>query len=443
MRRKKKKSWIRITIFILIFLIGTLLLTIVQVNKTQQVQTKAASAAFKFVAWGDTKSGTSTLSSLTTNAQTFSPVFTIYSGDVEDSGFTQSGFDSWKTAIGALYSKTFVTRGNHDSGDSAGWQGYFNFGTTATTVGATNYTALTPNQTYSFEYANSIIIGIDDPGGEFTPDSSTTTWVDQQLTAAEGKGLVHAFIFAHGPIYYTDDHQNTPPAAFITMLNKHPIVSAYFNGHEHVLAYTHLDSTRVSSITHAFEQVGSGSTGAGTYNCASGRSDWCQAADGFAVISVNDANFTIDFYTSGTTSVYSKTITKPGSTTPSTGSVTTPQGVTPTFVCAGGSNCAPSATPTQATTTVAPTQTVTTTAATPTDTQAKPSPSPASTTSPTNASSTTSPTSGVQVTPTTAQPTKTQGGGGNINPSNLITKFIQLILDIIKLLLNLLRGGHR
>src|SRR3990167_5791138 len=103
--------------------------------------------SFKFIAWGDTKSDINVLKNLSIQAKTLNPQFTIYAGDLESSGFTQSGMDTWKNALNGgtnngIFNITFPVRGNHDSTDPSGWQNYFNLSSTAQSVYASNYSYL-------------------------------------------------------------------------------------------------------------------------------------------------------------------------------------------------------------------------------------------------------------------------------------------------------------
>ena len=52
----------------------------------------------------------------------------------------------------------------------------------------------------------------------------------------------------------------------MTIINNHPIVSATFHGHEHVLSWTHMDNTRVSGLTRSYEQFITSPAGGVTYN---------------------------------------------------------------------------------------------------------------------------------------------------------------------------------
>ncbi len=275
---------------------------------------KTSTGNFRFIAWADTKKGISTLTDESILANVLNPAFTVYPGDLIDCDsstnpdcFT-SGFSAWKNALNGggtnnLFDRSFFTRGNHDANSDLPWQANFDFAVTAGRIGATNYSAQTANMTYSFDYRNSHFVGLDVPGGDVsTITSAQITWLDNDLTAAEGRGLTHAFLFWHGPIYYVDGHPSTAPTELITALNKHLIVSAAFFGHEHLVTYTHIDNSRIPSITHPFEEFVSGAAGAELYNASAGRYDyWLNdgsgtSYDGFVVVDVSGNNFAVTVY---------------------------------------------------------------------------------------------------------------------------------------------------
>jgi hypothetical protein len=271
--------------------------------------------SFRFVAWADTRTGTSILTKESIIANGLNPAFTIYPGDLincnslTNPGCFIDGFSAWKRAFNGggtnnLFDKSFFTRGNHDANSDTPWEGNFDFAATAARIGAVNYSAQTKNLTYSFDYGNSHFVGLDAPGGDVdTITEEQIAWLDDDLTAAEGRGLMHAFLFWHGPIYYVDDHISTAPAALITALNKHSIVSAAFFGHEHLVAYTHIDSSRISDVTHPFEEFISGAAGAELYKAAADRYDYClndesgNSKDGFIAVDILDNHFTVTIYT--------------------------------------------------------------------------------------------------------------------------------------------------
>jgi hypothetical protein len=314
------------------------------------------SAAFRFVSWADTKSGTATLKAESTAVAKLSPApaFTIYPGDVCDSGPDATCFNTWQTAMNggsipgnSLFKKSFLTRGNHDSSGTVFWEANIKASVTATNIGSTieNFTiwkdatgtTMDNGKTYSFDYQNSHFIGVDLSAGDITGISGTIGnrstkigWIDYDLTQAEARGKTNAFLFWHGPLWSVDGHCCSTNSSLVTMLNNHPIVAAVFVGHEHVNAWVHMDSTKYSVITHPFEQFVTGDAGAGPNTCSSGRSNWCyDSGHAFAVIDVNDNNqFKITYLGSPNgyiePAIYSQTFTNSDNTPSTTNTPTKP-----------------------------------------------------------------------------------------------------------------------
>jgi len=293
-------------------------------------------SAFQFVAWGDTKSDTGVLTALSKQAKTLNPDFTLYAGDLESSGFTTAGMNTWKNAINGsvnngLFDITFPVRGNHDSSNTADWQTYFDLAITAANISATNYTALNTDTTYSFDFGNSRIIGLDVLGDVSSLPQAQITWIDQRLADAQSKGLTHAFIFFHGPIYCVAEHCScstitgcvpTQAINLINVMDKYPIVSATFHGHEHVFTYTHINKTRIPAADREFEQFVVGDAGAGPDDPFAGRVDYAMDTSGntggFVLVDVNGPSYTVSFYKGKTTAPQKIfTFTKgPGGPTP-------------------------------------------------------------------------------------------------------------------------------
>ena len=293
-----------------------------------------AFAGFRFIAWGDTKSGTATLTRLSNQAKSLNPIFTIYSGDAISSGSALSSYQTFGNAANGgssngILGKTFAVRGNHDSSAATTWAQFFEFASAASSIGATNYSSLNTDLTYSFDYQNAHFVGIDNLGSATGISAAQIAWLDQDLTRAESRGIKHAFLFSHGPIYTVDGHMASVPTSLVTVLNKHPILTATFHGHEHVEAHTTIDSSRISQITNfIYEQFVTGTAGAGGYSCTSGRSDYCQNFQGFMVIDVlSDTQFKVGIYKDGTASAqWERTFTKgkPLSSTPTINATKTP-----------------------------------------------------------------------------------------------------------------------
>ncbi len=312
-------------------------------NAASQKDKPAAAAAtsFRFVSWADTKTATQVLSDLSDQVTVLSPApaFTIYPGDLENSGFTQTGMDAWRTAINGqltgstvsngLFEKTFPVRGNHDASNTTGWQAYYTLGTVAGLVGATNYEFMTGAEdlVYAFDYGNARFIGLDVLGDAQTLAAAQIAWMDGQLASAEARGLTHAFIYFHGPIYCVDGHCSCAAddrtcagqgatQTFIDVINKHPIVAATFHGHEHVYAYTYLDNTRIPGLTHPFPQLITGDAGAGTSACMAGRVDYCMSNHGFVTVDVNGTSVTFTWYKQGSSQPQNTVTIEHGSVTP-------------------------------------------------------------------------------------------------------------------------------
>lgn len=292
--------------------------------------------AFKFVAWADTKWDSTTGPKLQAESQSIiannlNPTFTIYTGDLCSSGPSASCFNSWKNALNGgnnngMFDKTFATRGNHeDAALPTVWLANFDFSAVATRIGATNYNEQTVDLTYSFDYDNSHFVCVDNKCTTLNGcvgDITTTTinWIDADITAAEAREIIHTFLFLHGPIYPVDGHCcSGASTTMITMLNKHSTIKAGFFGHEHVIAHTALTSSLVSGLTHNFEQFIIGRAGANHYSVNSNRTtDYNidtanNGADGYALVTVNGSNWTVDIYTSAGTKV--KTFTFGGAST--------------------------------------------------------------------------------------------------------------------------------
>ncbi len=264
--------------------------------------------AFSFVSWGDTKSGTAALAQLSARVkQEVNPVFSLFTGDLVPSGFTEIAGNTWKDALNGgtnngMFDITFPVRGNHDSGTASVWQNFFDLPGNAIRIGGTNFNSMTgaDELTYSFDYRNSHYIGVDILGNADKITASQLAWVDSDLTAAESRGVTHAFLFFHGPIYPIDTaHGGTISAGIIDLINNHPILTASFHGHVHVYAHTTLDNSRIPSLTRTFHQFVTGNAGAETNTCSADKVDYCQSYAGFAVVAISDNNVNVKYYKNG------------------------------------------------------------------------------------------------------------------------------------------------
>jgi len=200
-----------------------------------------------------------------------------------------------------LLTKTVPIRGNHDGGrDNAYWQSTFDISSIVTSFGGTRYSYRQGQDSidFSFDYGNSHFVGlavIDDVSSS-RPSSAQLSWLDADLTAAEttgcgGTGCALTFIQWHAPVYCISlegghcSPPPVPPAQWTTITNSHPSIVAIFHGHEHVLAYAHIDSSKISGVNtnREYEEFIMGGAGAPPYSCDP-RADWCDNKYGFATV---------------------------------------------------------------------------------------------------------------------------------------------------------------
>jgi hypothetical protein len=311
--------------------------TVTLANITTTSSTPAVNpTAFSFVSMGDGQAESANFTLTVNQIASIQPNFVIFNGDLEDNGVLASEINPMTTALknAGIFNKTFLVRGNHDdhvSGSAALWESYFETSPNIRVLpnGVTEYVSLntsSDNLNYSFIYGNSMFIGLDVPGDVSLLTSAQLTFLDVRLTYAESKGLTHAFIYFHGPLYCVEGIHCTcstkadgscTPSALVSVINRHPIVSATFHGHEHILGWTHMDNTRVGGLTGSFEQFITSPSGGWTYNSYlfPNRMDYTYLnmgnSQGFATISVNGNSFTFSTYIVGTNApVWSKTFTK-------------------------------------------------------------------------------------------------------------------------------------
>ncbi len=307
----KKVQRIAIPLLIALLLLA---LAVAQAGRPAEARPTAATTSFHFVMAADSRDGYTVLATLSRKMATLNPVFGFFPGDLCGSFDVTCINNTWKPAMDGnnndgMLAKTFVSRGNHDNGTLSTWQGLWDFSAMATRVGATHFTAPTSDATYSFDYGNSHFAVIDLPqGGSSTWTSSEISWLDSDLTAAENRGIVHEFLFSHGPMYsVTTEHgSGHPSAALIAVLNKHRI-SAGFHGHEHITAYAHVTTSREPGI-NSYEQFTMGRAGAPAYS-VSEPVDWHADQNAFADVAVSGNNFTVTVYSESGSAIFSKTFT--------------------------------------------------------------------------------------------------------------------------------------
>src|SRR5512140_92782 len=200
------KTLQRIAVPILVFTLLAGMIAMRGISPAAARQQDSATS-FHFVFSADSRDGYSVLSALSRQMVSLSPVLGVFGGDLCGSFDTTCINNTWKPALDGnsgdgILAKTFVLRGNHDSGTLSTWQGLWDFQAMAGNVGATNFKVQTSDATYSFDYGNSHFAILDNPGGDInTLTSSQISWLDSDLTSAEARGIAHEFLFTHGPVY--------------------------------------------------------------------------------------------------------------------------------------------------------------------------------------------------------------------------------------------------
>jgi hypothetical protein len=293
---------------------------------------------FTFASLSDSQDGAADLLRVTNQIASLSPDLVLFNGDLSNSALSTSELTnktaSFKTS--GLFDRTFFIRGNHDneaSGDAAVWENWFSDHPKTLPAGVTNYSAINTSSTYltySFDYGNARFVGLDVPGDFGSATAAEFTWLDGRLAEAESLGLTHAFLFWHGPEYCVESIHcststrtgtiSTNMAKLVTIINKHPIVSATFHGHEHILGWVHMDNTRVTTLTRSYEEfLTSPSGGYLSYygDLYPARMDYvypngtASTDTVFGAVTVSGNSFTVNLYHTGnTTPVWSKTFTK-------------------------------------------------------------------------------------------------------------------------------------
>jgi hypothetical protein len=298
--------------------------------------TPEGAISFTFASMGDAQGEAALFTNTVNQIETLHPAFTIFNGDLESDGFGTIEMDPMITALknANLFDNSFLVRGNHDahvSGSERLWENYFETSSNIRVLpaGVSNYVSMNSRSdtlTYSFEFGNSIFIGLDVPGDVYVINDPELTFLDSRLTYAENIGLVHAFIYFHGPMYCvervhcgctTRTDSSCTPASLVSVVNKHPIVSAFLHGHEHIMGWTHMDNSRVAGLTDSFEEFFTSPSGGGTYNnrLYPDRTDYTYldmaSSRGFGAVTVSGDSFTFSLYKVGIIEpVWSRTFTK-------------------------------------------------------------------------------------------------------------------------------------
>ena len=189
-------------------------------ERTFKTASDASNNEFSFTAFGDSRSNPDEWQII--SEATIETDFTLFLGDIVNSGSSQTDWDAWFE-----YGKKFISReplyhtiGNHDDDDSP--SGYDTYLSMFTLPGNELY--------YSFTYGNAIFICLNslEPGS-----SSQYDWLTSTLEA--NKDHTWKFVFTHKPFYTSPSHEGEMDPYFNTIWKAFDDygVDMIFNGHTH------------------------------------------------------------------------------------------------------------------------------------------------------------------------------------------------------------------
>jgi predicted phosphodiesterase len=266
--------------------------------------TPGTAMAWKFVVMGDTRGSnngvnTTAVSSLANAIVAEGAKFTLVVGDLVDSG-NLSYFNTWKSTMSPVYNAgigVYPIRGNHDVESSGAWATAFGNGLPQ------NGPAGELGKTYSFNYNNAFIVGLD----EYTTSHQVNQpWLNGQFAA---NNQPHVFVFGHEPAFKfnhtdcLDDYQTNRNTFWNSIAAEGG--RSYFCGHDHLYAHARIDDGD-GNPNDDLQQFITGNGGApwhtsGTYDGANSPfspvpvfSDLNQRY-GYAVVEINGLDATITY----------------------------------------------------------------------------------------------------------------------------------------------------
>jgi len=291
---------------------------------------------FSFVSLGDSQTEVANFTTTIDKIASLHPDLLIFNGRMKINGGVNTEMKPLLAAIknAGLLNQAFIAQLNYDDIRNDSTTLLENYleptpGMSLYPVSVSEYITLDSSSdfpNYSYIFRDSIFIGLDVPGAANLLTSDQMAFLDSRLIYAENKGLVHAFIFFHGPLYCiestacdctTRPEASCPPSELVSILDKHTIVSATFHGHDHILGWTHPENAGVTGITENSGELTTSPSGglAFTQYLSPARMDYTYmdvgSSRGFSTISVNGNSFTVHFYKVGTNPpIWERTFTK-------------------------------------------------------------------------------------------------------------------------------------
>ena len=219
-------------------------------QKTYQTAPLVTSTDFSFLAIGDSRTGMSIWNQVAALANTKTPDFTIYTGDIVNSGSSSTDWDSWfdngKTFL--ENNLVFHSLGNHDAASVPTYQNVFELPKSIPTGGTNLY--------YSFTYGDAVFIALN---SEDPANVTQYNWLVSTLQANAGKKW--KVIFFHKPFYTIGTHAADMNSYYNTWWKAFDDygVDLIVNGHDHMYERTKPLNRNVST-TAPVAQYGSDPT---------------------------------------------------------------------------------------------------------------------------------------------------------------------------------------
>ncbi len=223
----------------------------------------APGTAFRFVAWGDSRTDNTTRGLVRAAVEARQPAFTVDTGDLVDSGGTQSLWDQYFATLQSLAATAplMPTVGNHEANASQ----YFTQFALPKHPTASGYN---DEAYYSFNYANVHFVALTT---ESTVGGAQLSWLKDDLAAAKANSAIRFIVvYAHQPPFSSGSHgSNSSVRSTWGPVFEQYGVDITFWGHDHDYERTKplLGGAPVTSggVTY----VVTGGAGAPLYNVAS------------------------------------------------------------------------------------------------------------------------------------------------------------------------------
>ncbi len=177
---------------------------------------------FSFVAFGDTRTGTSPHQQVVDRIEQLAPALVLHVGDMVNNGLSQADWATFFTVEQRLMAQTpfYGVLGNHEQNSPLYFLAFQLPGN---------------GRWYSFDYGTVHFIGLqvdsDTSNAAYAPGSPQYTWLEQDLAATQQHWKV---VFFHGPPFSSGYHGSSSlvQAALDPLFARYG-VDLVFNGHDH------------------------------------------------------------------------------------------------------------------------------------------------------------------------------------------------------------------